>query len=239
MKDHDNNLQAFFEAAKQRNLVFNDSKTILTTRKLPILGFEIEDGEIRPDSKRLAPLRQMPVPNNMKSLNRAIGFFSYYSKWIPHFSDKIKPLTKTTSFTISETAVNAFNELKSIIEKAVVMSINEEILFQVETDASDIALAATLTQNGRPVAFFSRMLHGSELQHSAVEKEAQAVIESIRHWKHFLTEKHFTLKTDQKSVAFMFNKKLKGKIKNDKILRWRIDLSCCSFDIEYKRAMKM
>ena len=234
IKDHDNNLQAFFEAAKRRNLVFNDSKYILTTRKLPILGFEIEGGEIRSDPKRLAPLRQMPVPNNMKSLNRAIGFFSYYSKWIPHFSDEIKPLTKTTSFPISETAVNAFNELKSIIEKAVVMSINEEIPFQVETDASDIALAATLTQNGRPVAFFSRMLHGSELQHSAVEKEAQAVIESIRHWKHFLTGKHFTLKTDQKSVAFMFNKKLKGKIKNDKIMRWRIDLSCYSFDIEYK-----
>ena len=58
------------------------------------------------------------------------------------------------------------------------MAIDEEIPFQVETDASEIAVAATLTQNERPVAFFSRMLHGFELQHSAVEKEAQAVIES-------------------------------------------------------------
>ena len=32
----------------------------------------------------------------------------------------------------------------------------------------------------------------------------------------------------------MFNQKLKGKIKNDKIMRWRIDLSCYSFDIEYQ-----
>ena len=32
----------------------------------------------------------------------------------------------------------------------------------------------------------------------------------------------------------MFNQKLKGKIKNDKIMRWRIDLSCYFFDIEYK-----
>ena len=233
-RDHENNLQAFFEAAKRRNLVFNESKTVLTTRKLPILGFEIEDGQIRPDPKRFEPLRQMQVPNDKKSLNRAIGFFSYYSKWIPYFSDKIKPLTQSKSFPISETAMNSFNELKSIIEQAVVTAIDEEIPFQVETDASEIALAATLTQNGKPVAFFSRMLHGSELQHSAIEKEAQAVIESIRHWRHYLTGRHFTLKTDQKSVAFMFNQKLKGKIKNDKIMRWRIDLSCYSFDIEYK-----
>jgi len=32
----------------------------------------------------------------------------------------------------------------------------------------------------------------------------------------------------------MFDQKHKGKIKNDKILRWRIELSCYSFDIVYK-----
>ena len=35
-------------------------------------------------------------------------------------------------------------------------------------------------------------------------------------------------------MAFMFNQKHKGKIKNDKIMRWRVKLSCYSFDIVYK-----
>ena len=78
------------------------------------------------------------------------------------------------------------------------------------------------------------MLQGSELKHPSIEKEAQAIIEAVRHWKHYLTGKHFTLRTDQKSVSFMFDQKHKGKIKNDKILRWRIELSCYSFDIVYK-----
>ena len=87
--------------------------------------------------------------------------------------------------------------------------------FEVETDASAVALAATLNQNGKPVAFFSRTLQGSELKHASIEKEAQAIIEAVRHWRHFLTSLHFILKTDQKSVSYMFDKHHRGKIQNE------------------------
>jgi len=115
---------------------------------------------------------------------------------------------------------------------------------EVETDTSEVAIAATLNQNGRPVALFSKrrflktccvfLFRGSELKHPSIEKEAQAIIEVVCYWKHYLTSKHFILQTDQKSVTFMFNQKHKGKIKNDKILHWQIELSCYSFDIVYK-----
>ena len=60
-------------------------------------------------------------------------------------------------------AKNAFELVESEIEKSVVVAIDEFQPFKLETDASDIALAAVLNQNGKPVAFFSRTLHGSEL----------------------------------------------------------------------------
>ena len=90
------------------------------------------------------------------------------------------------------------------------------------------------TKKRRPVAFFSRTLHGSELRHSSVEKEAQAIVEAVRHWRHYLAGRRFTLLTDQRSVAFMFDNKQRGKIKNDKILRWRIELSTYAYDILYR-----
>ena len=65
----------------------------------------------------------------------------------------------------------------------------------------------------------------SLIKHAAIEKEAQAIIEAIRHWRHFLTGQHFTLRTDQKSVYYMFDQRNRGKIKNDKIMRWRIELA--------------
>ncbi|KAK3720969.1 hypothetical protein QZH41_006538 [Actinostola sp. cb2023] len=233
-EDHDKNLTCFLEAAKQKNITYNDDKSIFSTRRLPILGYVIEEGTICPDPERLRPLRELPVPHDTKALNRCLGLFSYYSRWIPAYSDRIKPITSAKSFPLPQEAVKAFQGIKKIIEEAVVTAIDENTPFEVETDASDVALAATLNQKGRPVAFFSRTLQGSELKHASIEKEAQAIVEALRHWKHFLTGRHFTLTTDQKSVSYMFDQRHKGKIKNDKIMRWRIELSCYSFDIVYR-----
>ena len=124
--------------------------------------------------------------------------------------------------------------LKKTIEDAVVTAIDETTPFEVETDPSEVALAATLNKNGKPVALFSRTLQGSELKHASIEKEAQAKVKAVRHWRHFLTGRHFILKTDQKSVSYMFDKRHKGKIKNEKFLLWRLELYCLSFDIVYR-----
>ena len=72
------------------------------------------------------------------------------------------------------------------------------------------------------MAFFSRSLNPSELKYAAVEKEAHAIIEAVRKWRHLLYHRQFKLITDQRSVAFIFDFQKPGKIKNEKIQRWRL-----------------
>ena len=180
-------------------------------------------------------MRNLPPPTDKKTQKRVIGLFAYYSQWIQNFSDKIRILVHNEKFPLPQEVRDAFDALKLDVENSVTVAIDEEAPFQVETDASEFALAGTLNQNGRPVAFFSRTLTKAESKHSAVEKEAAAIIESVRKWKHYLSgNKKFTLITDQRSVAYMFDSKHKGKIKNDKIQRWRIELSTYNFDIVYR-----
>ena len=103
------------------------------------------------------------------------------------------------------------------------------IPFVVECDASDVAISASLNQNGRPVAFMSKTLSATERRYPAVEKEALAIIEAVRKWNHLLSRQPFTLITDQKSVSFMFDNRKHSKIKNSKIQSWRLELAESSF----------
>ncbi|XP_059819340.1 uncharacterized protein LOC132390815 [Hypanus sabinus] len=232
--DHDANLQRFLQVAAALNLTYNRDKCVFGTTRLAILGYVVENGVIGPDPERMRPLLELPLPTTLKALRRCLGFFSYYAQWVPHYADKARPLVKSTSFPLSAEACAAFNCIKADIAKATMHAVDETAPFQVECDASDFALAATLNQEGRPVAFFSRTLQGSEIRHSAVEKEAQAIVEAVRHWRHYLAGKRFTVLTDQRSVAFLFSNQQRGKIKNDKILRWRIELSTYTYDILYQ-----
>ena len=104
----------------------------------------------------------------------------------------------------------------------------------VECDASDVALSATLYRNNRLVAFMSRALRGGELHYLAMEKEATNIIEAVRKWAHFFVRKHFTLITDQRSVAFMFESRRRTKVKNNKVLGWRLELASVSYTIPYR-----
>ena len=101
--------------------------------------------------------------------------------------------------------MKAFNLLKSDLGEASLGAIGDDLPFKVETDASDHAIAAILSQNGRPVAYFSRRLNAGEKKYPAIEKDATAIIESIRKWSSFLKGKVFSLVTDQRSISFMFD----------------------------------
>ena len=190
--EHDQNVRAFLEVVKSRHLTLNNSKS----STINVLGYLIGNGIIKPDPDRLRPLQELPPPTSVRSLRRSLGMFAYYAKWIPDYSEKIKPLKSTQSFPLSQSALNAFTILKKELATASLVPIDESMPFVVGCDASDTTLSATLNQGGRLVAFMSRTLQGSELHHPPVEKEATAIIEAVRKWSHFLSRHHFTLITD-------------------------------------------
>ena len=146
--------------------------------------------------------------------------FAYYARWIPQFSESIRPLNfvvKSNEFALSETAAQTFDCLKKTLLQCCLSYIRDDIPFQVDCNASEHTIAATLSQSKRPVVFFSRILTQSEKSYSVIEKEALAIMEAVRRRSHHLHCKRFDLVTNQRALLFILSKSHKGKVKNNKI----------------------
>ena len=178
-EEHDKNLKTFLKAAEECNLTLKENKCVYATNTIKLLGYQISDGSLQPDPDRVAPILNRPVPTTPKELQRIVGMFSYYAQWLPKFSEKIKPLISTTAFPLPNEVLLALKTLKNDLATATLSVIDEQLPFVIETDASDNAISASLNQQNRPVAFFSRMLSKSEKHHSSVEKKL------LLSWKQF------------------------------------------------------
>ena len=98
---HDENLKLFMEATEKERLTFSEEKCVFLVNIIDLLGYRISHNSIKPDPDRLAPLLNLPVAEEPKSLKRVIGMFFYYAKWIIHFSDKIHVLNNVTKFPLN------------------------------------------------------------------------------------------------------------------------------------------
>ena len=234
LEEHDQNLQKLLADAEQDGLTFNKKKSKIRQKKMQLLGHEISQACTKPDPDCLRLLLEMPPPQTPKELKRISGMFAYYAKWIDNFSSKAGPLLRAETFPMKGNSMDAFVLLKQELANTCLGAICEDILFVIETDASDYAIALILSQEGRPMAFMSKTLNTCERRYPAIEKEATAIIESVRKWAHFLKAGVFTLVTDQKSLSFMFDKENHGNIKN-KIMIWRLELSQYDYEIHTPR----
>ena len=156
-KDHNHNLKQFMTAVNKYDLTLNEEKCSYNSKSITLLGYIVRNGAMRPDPKQLKPLMELPIPGNIAALRRALRMFAHYfitPKWIASFSEKIHLLTQVRTFPLSDSAIRAFQNLKRNIAYSAIAAINPSALLVVETDASDLVIAASLRQHGQPVAFF-------------------------------------------------------------------------------------
>jgi hypothetical protein len=113
-------------------------------------------------------------PNNVKELRHFLGMVQYYWDMLARHSEMLAPLTdlvgecgetKTTRMNKTKKKPwrwdsihqQAFDNVMAAIAKETVLAYPDFAKpFEIYTDASSTQLGAVITQDNRPIAFFSR-----------------------------------------------------------------------------------
>lgn len=76
-------------------------------------------------------------------------------------------------------------------------------LFEVDCDASIIGIGAVLSQEERPIAFYSEKLSEAHRKWSTYELELYAVFRALKVWEHYLVQREFILFSDHQALKFL------------------------------------
>ncbi|GJS58024.1 RNA-directed DNA polymerase [Tanacetum coccineum] len=107
-------------------------------------------------------------------------------------------------FTWTSEAAKAFDILKAKVAKAPILALpNFNEVFQVECDASRVGIGGVLSQNQRPIIFFSEKLNDARCEYSTYDKEFYAIVRSLDTWRHYLLSNEFVLFSDHEALKFI------------------------------------
>ena len=119
---------------------------------------------------------------------------------------------KSTPWSWEEPHVTAFNNLKTAVTSAPVLHILDYASagkLELHTDASAKALGGVLYQEVegklKPVAFHSRHFKSAEENYSATDREMLAIVDSLRHFRHYVSGLPITVRTDHAPLQYFFH----------------------------------
>ena len=176
---------------ESKQMQVNPDKSFWAKAEVAYLGFLMNQQGIKPQPEKIKAMLDIKPPKNKKFLRQFIGMVNYYKELFKKRSDILKPLTdmsgKNATFTWDEKANKSFIAAKAMIAKATMLAFPDFTKpFDLHTDSRDYQLRGVLSQDDKPIAFFSRKLNAAQLNYTVIDKELLGITESLKHFRHIL-----------------------------------------------------
>ena len=153
---------------QQENILVNMKKCSFMKSELVYLGFFISKDGLKTDLEKIEEILNWTSPKNIFEVRSFRGLFFFYKKYIRNFSGICAPIIDTIKknrqpfYWIASTE-NKFQLLKKkITEKSMLKLSDFNHPFQVRCDASGTTIGVVLSQEDKPIAYFSKNLNDSK-----------------------------------------------------------------------------
>ena len=240
--NHDINLQQFLKRAKERGLKLNCEKVKLRLNSVPFIGHLLTDKGLAPDPNKVSAIINMPLPTNVKALQRLLGMVQYLAKFLPQLSAVTEPLRqlehKDANWKWLPVHDDAVRKVKDLICKAPVLRYFDlAIELTLQCDASESGLGYALLQQGQPVAFGARGMTQTERKYAQIEKEMLAIVCGCEKFDQFIYGHKITIETDHKPLVSISQKPIHNAPK--RLQRMLLHMQRYDFNITYKKGSEM
>ena len=193
--EHLEHLEKVFLKLRAVGLKLKPKKCDLFQIQVNYLRHVLDKTGIRPDPKNLEAVREWERPKTVNQVRSFTAFCNYYRKFVKNFAEVAKPLYRLTSkgvkFTWEKEHENAFLLLKTRLLQALILAFpNFRHPFVIDTDASETALGAVLSQiidgEERPIAFESRVLSKTEVNYATTKREALGIVQAMQWFRPYI-----------------------------------------------------
>jgi hypothetical protein len=192
-----------------------------------------KDG-VQVDETKVKAICEWPTPSTVADMRSFHGLATLYRRFIRNFSSLAASLTECTKkggLCWEEEQETSFAILKEKLSTTPVLALPDfDKLFEVDCDALGKGIGAMLSQEGRPVEFFSEKLSDARLRWTTYEKEFYAVFRALMHWQHYLIQKEFVLYSDHQALKFINNQ----HHMNNMHARWITFMQKFTFSLKHK-----
>ena len=215
--EHEHHVKKVLTRLREAGLFAKLEKCHFNSTEVEFLGvYGDPSGNLHGPSEKSAPSQPGNHPIPFVLFRASLGLLTFIVGSSRVSLSLVLPLTALTRktgkspFVWSAAAQEAFETLKRAFTTAPILRhADPSRPFILETDASDFALGAVLSQSGEdgllhPIAYHSRKFTAAEINYEIYDKELLAIVDSFEVWRHFLegAQHPITVFTDHKNLLY-------------------------------------